>query len=84
MLFADLSRGHRGDIELIDMYNRNFIEIMSINSSYYIEFSRIRQLMRKLSSETSKEKFMCKLDETKVINQDHHEIKIYLKYYVIC
>ena len=63
--FANQSRGHRDDIKLINIYDKKLIEIMSINSSYYIEFSRIRQLIHKLSSGTLKEQLMSKLQDIK-------------------
>merc|ERR1712240_460387 len=47
----NLYRGYREDKELINMYDKKLIEIMSINSSYQIEFSTVKQLIHKLSQE---------------------------------
>ena len=42
-------------------------------------FSRIRQLIHKLSSGTLKEQLMNKLEDTKLADQDYHETNNYLK-----
>ena len=54
MKSAILSKGYRGDKELINFYDKKIIEIMSINNSYYINFSTVKLLIHKLSSETKK------------------------------
>ena len=51
---ARLSKGYRGDKELINFYDKKIIEIMSINNSYHIKFSVVKQLIHKLFSETNK------------------------------
>ena len=54
MKSARLSKGYRGDKELINFYDKKIIEIMSINNSYHVNFSTVKQLIHKLSSETIK------------------------------
>ena len=44
---ASLSKGYREDKELISMYDKKLIEIMSMNSSYHIEFPTVKQLIHK-------------------------------------
>ena len=55
MKSASLSKGQSDDKELISMYDEKLIEIMSIDSSYHIEFFTVKQLIYKLSSNTLKE-----------------------------
>ena len=65
MRAARLSKGYRGDKKLINSYDKKIIEIMSINNSYHINFSVVKQLIHKLSSETIKNQLRASLEEIK-------------------
>ena len=78
MKSANLSRGYRDDKELIDMYDKKLIEIMSINSSYQIEFSTVKQLIHKLSSETVKDLLRASLEDVKTEKRDLYNTNNYL------
>ena len=65
MRAARLSKGYRGDKELINFYDKKIIEIMSINNSYHINFSTVKQLIHKLSSETIKNQLRASLEDVK-------------------
>ena len=54
MKSARPSKGYKGDKELINLYDRKIIEIMSINNSYQVNFSTVKQLLHKLSPEIIK------------------------------
>ena len=54
MKSASLCRGYRDDKAIINMYDKKVIEIRSINNSYQIDFSTVKQLLHKLSPETIK------------------------------
>ena len=75
---ANLSRGYRDDKELINMYDKKLIEIMSINSSYQIEFSTVKQLIHKLSSETVKDRLRSNLEDVKTKKNDLYNANNYL------
>ena len=78
MKSASLSRGYRDDKELINMYDKKLIEIMSINSSYQIEFSTVKQLIYKLSSETIKDRLRSGLEDVKTKKKDLYNTNKYL------
>ena len=64
------SKGYRGDKELINLYDRKIIEIMSINNSYQVNFSIVRPLIYKLSSETIKNQLRASSKNGKKKNKD--------------
>ena len=79
MRSASLSQGHRDDKELISMFDKKLIEIMSINSSYPIEFSTVKQLIYKLSSNTLKERLRSGLEDVKIMDKDLYSTNNYLQ-----
>ena len=78
MKSANLSRGYRDDKELINMFDKKHIEIMSINSSYQIKFSTVKQLIHKLSSETVKDRLRSNLEDVKTKKNDLYNTNNYL------
>ena len=78
MKSASLSKGYRDNKELISMYDKKLIEIMSINSSYHIEFSTVKQLIHKLSSDTIKDRLRAGLEDVKTNYRDHYNTNNYL------
>ena len=78
MKSARLSKGYRGDKELINFYDKKIIEIMSINNSYHINFSVVKQLIHKLSSETIKNQLSASLEEVKREKKDLYNTNNYL------
>ena len=53
---AKLSRSYRDDKELISMFDKKLIQITSIDSSYHIDFSTVKQFIHKLLSDTIKDR----------------------------
>ena len=78
MKSAIISKGYRGDKELINYYDRKIIEIMSINNSYQVNFSIVKQLIHKLSSETIKNQLRASLEDVKKEKKDHFNTDNYL------
>ena len=78
MKSASLSKGYRDDKELISMFDKKLIKIMSINSSYHIEFSTIKQLIHKLSSDTLKDQLRSGLEDVKTKDKDLYNTNNYL------
>ena len=72
MKSASLSKGYRDDKELISMFDKKLIEIMSINSSYHIEFSTVKQLIHKLSYDTIKDRLRSGLEDVKIQDGDRY------------
>ena len=60
------------------MFDKKLIEIMSINSSYHIEFSTVKQLIHKLSSDTIKDRLRNGLEDVKTKDRDLYNTKNYL------
>ena len=78
MKSARLSKGYRGDKELINYYDRKIIEIMSINNLYPVTFSTVKPLLHKLSSETIKNQLRASLEDVKKENKDLYNTDNYL------
>ena len=78
MKSASLCRGYRDDKALINMYDKKLIEIMSINNSYQINFSTVKQLLHKLSSETIKKQLRYSLEDVKKEKNDLYNTNNYL------
>ena len=78
MKVARKSKGYRGDKELINYYDRKIIEIMSINNSYQVNFSTVKQLIHKLSSETIKNQLRACLEDVKKEKKDLFNTDNYL------
>ena len=72
------SKGYRSDKELINLYDRKIIEIMSINNSYQVNFSTVKQLLHKLSSETIKNQLRASLETVKKEKNDLYNTNNYL------
>ena len=52
------------------MFDKKLIEITSIDSSYHIEFSTVKQLIHKLSSDTIKDQLRNGLEDVKTMDRD--------------
>ncbi len=78
MKSAKLSRSYRDDKELISMFDKKLIEITSIDSSYHIDFSTVKQLIHKLSSDTIKDRLRNGLEDIKLKDGDHYNTNNYL------
>ena len=78
MKLARLSKGYRGDKELINYYDRKIIEIMSIDNLYQVNFSTVKQLIHKLSSETIKNQLRASLEDVKKEKKDLFNTDNYL------
>ena len=78
MKSANLSRGYRHGKALINMNDKKLIEIMIINNSYQIEFSTVKQLTHKLSSETIKNQLRSNLEDVKKNKNDLYNTNNYL------
>ena len=78
MKSAKLSRSYRDDKELISMFDKKLIQIMSIDSSYHIDFSTVKQLIHKLSSDTIKDQLRNGLEDVKLKDRDCYNTNNYL------
>ena len=75
MKSARPSKGYRSDKKLINLYDRKIIEIMSINNSYQVNFSTVKQPLHKLSSETIKNQLRASLEAVKKEKNDLYNTK---------
>ena len=78
MKSAKLSRSYRDNKELISMFDRKLIQITSIDSSYHIDFSTVKQLIHKLSSDTIKDRLSNGLEDVKLKDGDCYNTNNYL------
>ena len=60
------------------MFHRKLIQITSIDSSYHIDFSTIKQLIHKLSSYTIKYRLRNGLEDVKQKDGDRYNTNNYL------
>merc|ERR1712239_28353 len=70
MKAAKLSRSSRDDKELISMFDRKLIQITSIDSSFHVDFSTVKVLIHKLSSNTIKDGLKSGLEDVKQRDKD--------------
>ncbi len=78
MKAAKLSRSYRDDKELISMFDRKLIQITSIDSSFHVDFSTVKVLIHKLSSNTIKDRLKYKLEDVKWRDKDRYNTNNYL------
>ena len=62
---AELPKSYRDDKELISLFDRKLIPITSIDSSFHIDFSTVKVLIHKLSSNTIKDRLKDGLEDVK-------------------
>ena len=60
------------------MFHKKLIEITSIDSSYHIDFSTVKQLIHKLSSDTIKDRLRNGLEDIKLKDRDCYNTNNYL------
>ena len=75
---AKLSRTYKDDKELISMFDRKLIQITSIDNSFHIDFSTVKILIHKLSSNTIKDKLKSGLEGVKRRDNDCYNTNNYL------
>ena len=78
MKAAKLSRSYRDDKELISMFDRKLIQIISIDSSFHVDFSTLKVLIHKLSSNTIKDRQKDGLEDVKQRDKDYCNTNNYL------
>ena len=78
MKAAKLSRTYKDDKELISMFDRKLIQITSIDNSFHIDFSTVKILIHKLSSNTIKDKLKSGLEGVKRRDNDRYNTNNYL------
>ncbi len=78
MKAAKLSRSYRDNKELISMFDRKLIQITSIHSSFHVDFSTVKVLIHKLSSNTIKDRLKDGLEDVKQIDKDRYKTNNYL------
>ena len=78
MKTAKLSRTYKDDKELISTFDRKLIQITSIDNSFHIDFSTVKILIHKLSSNTIKDKLKSGLEGIKRRDNDRYNTNNYL------
>ena len=78
MKVAKLSRTYKDDKDLISMFDRKLIQITSIDNSFHIDFSTVKILIHKLSSNTVKDRLKSGLEGVKRKDNDRYNTNKYL------
>ena len=73
------SRTYFEDKKMLNTFDKNLSNILSLNSAYLIDFPTAKLLINELSSETMKDKFSTALDDIKEKNGDSHNTDNYIQ-----
>ena len=58
-------KNFQDDKMLLNLFNDKIVDILSINSAYYVEFATVKQLLYKLSLETIRDQLRYGLEKVK-------------------
>jgi len=78
MKASKFSRSYRDDKELISMFDRKLIQITSIDNYFHVDFSTVKVLIHKLSSNTIKDRLESGLEDLKRRDNDCYNTNNYL------
>ena len=78
MKAAKLSRTYRDDKDLICMFDGKLIQITSIDNSFHVNFSTMKVIIHKLSSNTIKDRLKSGLEDVKRRDKDRYNTNNYL------
>ena len=63
---------------MLNLFENKFVEIMSINPAYHLDFMTVKQLLHKLSSETIRDKLRNGLEKVKKKFKDIYNQQNYI------
>ena len=72
-------RNFSDDKAMLNLFENKMTDILSVNPAYHLEFTTVKQLLHKLSSETLQDNLQTRLEKVKKKHNDMYNQQNYIQ-----